>query len=1292
MTFHRRSRQGWALLVGCAIVVPFLLGQGCPGLGGGSVVTPTVTVYSPSMDQTIAAGQLVTVVYDAYVPLGGTVSVSAFYDRDGVEGSGDEVTFWSNLASGLNKFVQLDTSNLGPGDLYVGITASNSSGSATDYAPAKLTISGAPTLIFTSPASNVSVGAGVIVPVDFFAGVGVNEFTYRIFYDTDKVFDGDEVTITTGSNTTTPNVSAGFETSSLSPGTYYVGARVTTATGSVVTGYAGGAVQIVTGSFVQVLSPTIGLVAAPGTKINVTIVANDPTSASSTVRIFYDLDRTYGNGNETTISVIPVSGTGTIWDTTAVPAGAYYIGAALLTGFNPPPLSYSAGAVQIAGSGSGQNGGGGGGGTFAVTSPLVPTELLEGNVFRINWRAGSQPGEATITIFREPDRNLDGVPDGAATRVTIGDPGIDASRQFIDFDTQGSVGTFFIGGTLTPVEGPPVTAYAPATLTIRPLIFWVGNLDSRFNEAGEQLPQTSKFQGAVFRGHNLRDNLGSAMTGLPDYDGDGRPEILLAAQFGKPFIQAQSGRGAGEAYLIYGLGRRFAGTFEVNATGLTNLPGLILAGIMPNPYSGSDIVVAPTSPARNLAHAGASIPYTVDGQVAPAYASEGLQSITLVPDQDGDEKPEIAFGFPWVNSYSLQFQLTINSVGGQGRLENNGHFLRGGVVVLSSTSPELIDRNQRSRGGQRAIYLQEVGQMFGTGPAAMAIDPRPPALAAREDRCDPQGTNDTVLFPNEGFWQDTTAISPPRLADPQFPVGGDIFPSNSQEWYNLIALTQVDPPVTAEEVPSWGGRIVPSGADHCTESIWPPAGFAQLLGTGFYTSGINCADRTMKVRQPPYGARILGQTTTQLDLGTTANRFGQSIAAAGEFLLVGAPLRSPGPADVNLLTQVRREAGMVYMLRMTNFWNSHESDQTMPAPHNFIINDGGYTTCDSSPPCNPNNNIDCKGALSHIATPFKIVGAAPGDQVGQVTGLRDINRDGLEDFAVGGPRTNGGRGAVYIIYSRQPTISGDYLLERLQLDPANPDRLNGMMIIGETGEELGTAIAGGGNDNDDYNADGFADVVIGSPLATSPAGFRSGQVFILFGGRNLLSPAGGSAVAPLVASGDGMLLTGANAGDSTGMTVANAGDVNGDGFADLLIAAPDASPRFDSNGDGNPDAIGIDYNGDGVADDLDANGTPDDMTGAGLVYVVFGGRHLTGVISLSQIGTPGLPGFVIVGRKGGDRLGGGYTQNGLLARGVISAGDVDTDQRDDLLISSILADPDSKTDAGEVYLVYGLRP
>ncbi len=1340
MSIGPRCRSGLVLTLGAIASLPVFMGQGCPGLqlpGSG----PSVTVRSPSIDQTVAAGDLVTIVYDA---TGSSLTVKSFFDKDGVPNSGDEVTVGNNLASGSNKFTQFPTNGVAPGVYRVGITASNSSGSATTYAAGKVTVAGSAIAVFTSPAADIRVGAGVIVPIRFTLGAGTTDFSYRLFYDTDGIFDNDEITITSGTNTNSSIVESGFDTAGLQPGTYFVGVRITlSAGGSITTSYAGGTVTLVTGAFIQVLSPTVGLVAIPGTQIQVIVAASDPGNNASTIRIFYDPDNTFTNGNDITIATLPVTGSGIIWDTTNVPGGTYFVGAELQNGFIPPQVSYSAGPVTLVGGTTGSLGGGGGTAVLTVTTPLVPTTIIQGKVFRVNWRTNLLPGAGTVTVFREPDLDKDGLPDGTATRVTIGNAGIDASIQFADFDTTGTLGTFFIGATVTPISGAVETDYAAGTLTVRTLIFWVGELNTKRDVEGKVINQSGPFQGGVFRGYNFRDNLGSSMIAADDFDGDGRNEIVLAAQFGKPFLFSQGGRGAGEAYMIYSQALRYRGDFDVNAIGTSSsLPGLIFTGIIPNPFAGNDI--DPLGLNRQLA--GSSTPYKVDGQVAGRFDTEGLRSITLIPDQDEDGVKELVFGFPWCNSYSLENQVLDGThpapLPGLGRLENNGHFLRGGVVIVSSRNPLLNNRLAISRHFDRVLELQEVGQVFnamfdivGYGlPATADNCPKAAQIPGGVTGCSatPDGAGDTVIFPCEGFDQDTFfQIDPPRLATAR-DAADLLIPSGCGD---LIDLSQVDPPPGPTDPFFVGGRtpgsLSPGDDAFCSPGTSdaagcpiPPFGFAsffgfmRIIGTGHYydwedTAAPACSPLRMANPREPFGCRIVGQTTTQVTVNTTANRFGSSISASGDFLLIGAPLRTVEQIDVPLLpTASRSQAGEIYMLQLKRpgapidqfMWALPSvtdpfdpllgviPNDNLPLPHNFIIRDVGYTRCEPRP-FGP-------GTIEfEMSRPFHIVGAAPGDHVGEVTGLHDMNNDGVEDVAVGGPGTNSGRGAVYVIYRRPPEVEGNYLLEKLQVATSDPERLNGLMIIGEPGENLGNAIAGGGALLDDYNDDGRPDLLIGSPNSNPGSGAGAGQVFILFGGKNLLNPSGGSRIADLRAAGDGMLITGANAGDAAGTTIANAGDVNGDGTPDILISAPNASPRFDTDGDGTF-TIGMDLDGDNLADDLDNDGTANDLTGAGLVYVVFGGAHLTGTISLNLIGTANLPGIVIVGKKAGDHMGGGRTQptnpadpeSGLLARGVASAGDIDGDARGDLLIGSILADPDGKTDAGEVYLVYGFTP
>jgi len=1396
MKRHSRSRLGLVLIAGVLSCVPFLLGQGClPDSGrpspGDSL--PVVNVIAPSVNRTAVAGDTITVLYDALNPpvgAAGAIQVWAFYDRDGVY-DGNEVIFAPSLQSGESKFASLNTSAISPGALYIGVAAENAAGKTVDYAPARITLIATATVAFLSPQSDLTVGAGATVPITFSTGTGVTNFNWSLFYDTDDSFNGNELVIDTGANTASSTVYRDWTIAlDTPPGTYYIGARVVTADQGENVGYAGGAVNITTGPYLQVLLPVPDTAVAIGTPVPIVFAAGNPQGGDPMIRLFVDPDNNPANGNSTDLATVAASTGGFVWRSSAdFDPGYYYIGAEMI-GVAPSLFDFG-GPVQLLGSGEYLPGGGGGGGgtgsslLLSFRNPARDEIRFSGEQYMIRWSTNLTIGQGTIEVFREPDVDGDGVPDGADRRIVMSPAGLDASTMMLQIDTTGMAGKYFIGGTVLPTGGEATTAYAKGTLTILPSTFWVGDLRTLGVDEKPSV-QSSYFKGATFRGHNIGDNLGSSMIVADDYDGDGVQEIVLVAQFGKPWLLAQGGRGAGEAYMIYGsAGRQFVGDYGVNATGSTKLPGVVFTGIAPNPYQ-------PNTP---QGYAGTSVPYTVDGQPCPPFATEGLRSVTLIPDQDGDGKRELVFGFPFCNSYSLSNQVADGThpapLGALGRLEENGHFLRGGLVIVASDNPLLTSRTEFSRHFDRTMMLQEVGQVFrtmhrgigvpGTHFDVPAIHDFLPRCCRDEEEEDPPPAfkvedppiDDIIFFPGEGFTQNTATaavfpmfyfgydnevlgagIDAPRLATPPS-AGGDGGPIMAAlariiYWGETLSLSQIDAPPGPTSYYFVGGRELSCGfysVDPETGErmdpfgYFPEVGYMRVMGTGFYYApaslpilgdpvcephiltpyeggaGGYCPSMRMSPPRPPYGARILGQTATQsfADPPTKANLFGHSVSVSGDFLLIGAPNRTAEKTDITTLrldplATNRTDSGTVYMLQLRRpgvpahkyLWNSQgqivtdeEGNQsiadfsTAPTPHNYIIQDLGYTRCE----CCPKANFWEPGDVAFEMTrPFHIIGM-PGDHIGDVTGLLDINNDGVDDFAVGGAGTNGDRGAVYVIYRRQPEIESDYLLERLQLSPGNLNRLNGLFILGRPGERLGTSIAGVGPRpdelKDDYNGDGYADLLIGSPYVSSGGSFGAGEAFILFGGQNLLSPQGGITIPQLRDQGHGMVISGVQANGHVGSTVANAGDINRDGIADIVITAPDASPMFDSDGNGTLDSIGLDLDGNRNADDLDGDGTPDDLTGAGLVYIVFGGEHLTGTISLDQIGTENLPGIVVIGKKAGYHLGGGVTQDGLSARGVSNAGDLDGDGFDDIMLSSVLADPDGKTDAGEVYLIYG---
>ncbi|MBP9095756.1 MAG: FG-GAP repeat protein, partial [Ignavibacteria bacterium] len=215
----------------------------------------------------------------------------------------------------------------------------------------------------------------------------------------------------------------------------------------------------------------------------------------------------------------------------------------------------------------------------------------------------------------------------------------------------------------------------------------------------------------------------------------------------------------------------------------------------------------------------------------------------------------------------------------------------------------------------------------------------------------------------------------------------------------------------------------------------------------------------------------------------------------------------------------------------------------------------------------------------------------------------DVNGDGYADIIIGSPY-NSNKGKIYLYYGG-PGLNNSY---------------DAAVSGGTAGDWFGVSAACAG----DVNGDGLSDFIVGAN-GNDAAANNAGAAYLFFGRTSINYSSS-------------LTLTGTGAGDAFGSVVSSAGDVNGDGYSDVLVSAflndaggVDAGRVYcyfggasmnnvvdvTFTGQAGSDEFGRginsagDVNGDGYSDII--IGAPNNdggATNAGRVYIYYGGSSV----------------------------------------------------------------------------------
>ena len=845
------------------------------------------------------------------------------------------------------------------------------------------------------------------------------------------------------------------------------------------------------------------------------------------------------------------------------------------------------------------------------------------------------------------------------------------------------------------------------------------------------LTTLSAAQGFIIQGDDPIDQAGFSVSSAGDVNGDGYDDLIVGAPFGD-----DGGDRAGEAYVVFGAASGFGsdinGRQVIDLTTLTAAQGFVIQGNTTNDRTGysvssagdvngdgfDDLIIAARTASEGGPNAGRA--YVVLGtangfgsdvngrQVIDLTTLTSTQGFIIEGDQASDEAGSSVSSAGDVNGDGYD-DLIVGARSGDdgGSNAGEGYVIFGGATGTGSTT--AVTRTG-SAGADNLIGNAGDDTLVGNGGADVIRGGAGNDTMSISDLtfADIRGGHgsDTLALAGSGLSLDLTTNAVRSRID-SIEVIDLTGSGNNSLTVDAMAIRRI----TEQRSGGEATLIVRGDAGDVVNAYGFTANGTQVINAVTYNLYEN-GNTNLLIRQgvtvatsdPNAPANVIDLSTLSAAQGfiiqgdTAQDQTGYAVSIAGD-------LNGDGFADVIVGARYGDDGGD----------RAGEAYVVFGSAGGFGTNVGGRQVIDLT------SLTSAQGFIIQGDTNYNLAGSA-------VSNAGDINGDGFDDLIVGAPQGSDGgsyAGEAYVIFGSASGF-GTSVGGRQVIDLTTFTSAQGFIIQGDAASDAaGVSVSSAG----DINGDGYEDLIVGAK-AGDDGGNYAGEAYVIFGSASGFgTDVGGRQVIDLtsLSSAQGFIIQGDAAGDAAGFAVSNLGDVNGDGYDDVAVGAlfgddggngagesyvvfgsasgfgTDVNGRqvidltnltaaqgFIVQGDAAGDRSGMalsgagDINGDGYDDFI--VGTPrgnDGGTYAGEAYVIFGSGDTFGttvagrqVIDLTTL--TAAQGFIIQGDA----------QLDFAAQSVASAGDVNGDGLDDLIISAGGGDLGGNS-AGQAYVIYG---